>query len=222
MAKGGAMRLRTLTTALLVAMLGGCGGAGDQAAPYEAGDEAFGNVAPANGAVPTGTGATPGPATARDGSQFVELAGGADMYAIESARLAVENARHAGVRALAQSILDDRSRSAGALEGAAGAADPPIAHAPAISPYQLEALEALRAAAPAEFDRTFLGQQLDAQERTLTLLTDYAINGDVSSLRRYASEFADPVRRHLSRARDLVVEIPFENAAPGTRPEPAR
>ena len=199
------MRLQALTT-LLIGTLAACGGVGDQAAP----SEVTGNEAAANAAMPTALAAAPDPATAADGNQFVELAGGADMYAIESARLAVEKTRHAGVRALAQSILDDRRRSAGALEQAAGAADPAIAYAPVISPHQLESLEALRAAPPADFDRAFLGQQLDAQERTLTLLTDYAINGDVPPLRRHASESADPVRRHLSRARDLIVEIPFE------------
>jgi putative membrane protein len=198
------MRHRILFAAVLIA-LSGCDGAVEGGASPE--------VAEANGAangVPPQVAGGPGPATASNGSQFVELAAAAHMFEIESARLASERARHPGVRALAESIIAASRNSAGALETAAGAADPPLPYAPSLSAYQLNSIEALRNAPPAAFDRAFLGQQLDAQQRLLTLLTDYAITGDVAPLRRHASEVADPVRQNLSRTRDLVVEIPFE------------
>jgi putative membrane protein len=189
----------------MLVTLAACRGPAGEVVPPDASE----SNASTNAAAPGPTSA-PGPATARDGPQFVELAAGADMFGIESARLAIEKARNAEVRALAEAMLDDHRRSAGALQRAAGAADPAIPYAPTLSPHQVEALEVLRAAPPAAIDRAFLGQQLDAQQRLLTLLTDYAITGDVDPLRRHASEAADPVRRNLSRARDLIVEIPFE------------
>ena len=214
------MRNRVLVAAALISALAGCGVIGENSQAPDAGD---GNEA-AGKAGPRSSAAVPGPATARNGRQYVELAGGADIYGIELARLGVERAQHDGVRALAQAILDERRRSAGALAQAAAAADPAIAYAPALSAYQLETVEALRVAPPAAVDRAFLGRQLDDQEWLLTLLTAYAINGDVDSLRRQASEAADPVRENLSRTRDLIVEIPFEQppAAPGTAPKADR
>jgi putative membrane protein len=214
------MRNRALIGAALIAALAACGPLGQEGSVPEAGES---NEA-ANAAAPSAPTAAPGPATAADGRHYVELAGAADTYMIEAGRLGVERARNAGVRALAQKMLDDHRRSAGALGRAAGAADPAIATVPSLTPYQVESLEALRAAPPAAFDRAFLGRQLEDQERLLTLLTAYAINGDVDSLRRQASEAAEPVRENLSRVRGLIVEIPFEEAPAkaGTRPNPAR
>lgn len=215
------MHIRQMFAVALVAGLVACGAPGpdDAALEADAGNEA--SNAAANALMPS---AQPGPATARDGSHYVQLAGAAHAYMIEAATLAGERAQQEEVRTLAGQMLDQHRRAATALEQAASSAEPPVPHEPAMSPYHVEVLESLRGAAPESFDRVFLGRQLEDQERLLTLLTSYAINGDVDALRRQASEAAEPVRETLSRVRDLIVEIPFEEAPDnsGTAPEPAR
>jgi putative membrane protein len=145
--------------------------------------------------------------TASSGQQYVELAGGSDLYEIESARLALEKTQNADIRALAQMILTDHERSTRELTAAAGRAQPPIPVAPSMTAEQQANVQALRAAAAETFDREYLQQQIRAHEQALGLVTHYSANGDVEPLRGHASTVADPIRQHLNRARELVVTV---------------
>lgn len=206
------MRIQLLLTAAVALALAGCGGSSDFANEVNPA-AAEGNAAIGPADAPDGTIPTPGAAqTARNGQEYVALAGASDLYEIEAARLAIEKATHDEVRTLAQAILADHQRSTTQLSAAAREADPVLTMPSEMNAQQQADVDALRAASGAAFGTLFLDQQVRAHEQALTLVTAYASEGDVEALRRHASTVAGPIQAHLSQARALV-----EQAA---QPEP--
>jgi putative membrane protein len=199
--------------ALLIASAALAVTACNRGAGGEAGDAGEANRAAAeanaieNLALPELNGLAPASApTAANGQQYVELAGAGDLYEIESARLAIAKATRGEVRTLAQAILADHQRSTTSLNAAARQAEPALTAASRMNAEQQADVDALRAASGAGFDVLYLEQQVRAHEQALTLVTSYASEGEVESLRRHASTVAGPIQTHLSRARALVEE----------------
>ena len=142
--------------------------------------------------------AAPGAAaTASTGQDYATMAAAGDMYEIESSRLAMEKAESAELKEIAQMIITDHEKSTADLKTAAGQAQPAITVTPMLNAEQQANMEALRAASGAEFDRLYIQQQIPAHEKTLTLVRDYASNGDVASLKQHAATVTAPVERHL-------------------------
>jgi putative membrane protein len=193
------MKIRLLVASAALAV-SACGGGADEEGKVDAnlviGAEG-GNVAlPGNEAAAAGQ-------TAVGGQQYVELAGGSDLYEIESARLALEKAQRSEVRELAQMILNDHERSTRELTSAARQAQPALTVSPQMNTEQQANIQALRSANGAAFDQAWLDQQVQAHEKALTLVTGYAQSGDVPSLRQHAGSVAGPIQQHLTRAREL-------------------
>jgi putative membrane protein len=195
------MQVRFLMAASAALALAACGGSGGSTEATDAA-EAEANAA-GNLAAPDASAAARAGATAANGQQFVELAGGGDLFEIESAAIALEKTQNAAIRELAGMIRTDHERATRELRGAAGEAQPPINVAPRMTPEQQMNLDRLRNADAAAFDQEYLQQQIQAHEQALTLVTSYAATGDVPSLQRHASTVAGPIQQHLSRAREL-------------------
>lgn len=199
------MRFGTMMVSAAALAIAGCGGGDghDETNLAAADGNAVGNVAD-----PAANASAGASATASNGRQYVELAGAGDLYEIESARLAQEKATRTEIRELAGMILADHQRSTTELTTAAGQAQPPITATPAMNAEQQANIQALQAASGEAFDREYLAQQVRAHEQALSLVTSYAASGDVESLRQHAATVADPIQRHLSRARELQVPAP--------------
>ena len=174
---------------IVALVLAACGGPSD--AP---GQPAANQARPAAPAAPL-----PAPAA------FVASLSGADLYAIESSRLALRRSDSAELRGLAQMIVADHQRASTALAAAAREADPALAPAAALAPGQQSELERLAAASPQAFDREYLRQQVDAHEQALTLVSRYARAREAPApLRRHAAGQIAPIQTHLIRARSLA------------------
>lgn len=195
------MRIAMAGAALLA--LGACNDRGPNPNNAPSADEPVANSAAAAPAIPGDPAPVADRITASNGQQYVDLAGAIDLFEIESARLALEKSQQAEIRAFAQMLLRDHGRSAARIAAAARAAEPRLNVRSALNPTQRAEIAALRRAAPADFDRLFLDQQMRAHETALGLFTDYASVGDVEGLRVHASQVAAPVLEHLSRVRSL-------------------
>jgi putative membrane protein len=148
-------------------------------------------AAPADAAVPA------------TGQEYATMAAASDMYEIEAARLAAEKAQNADVKSLAEMIRADHEKSTADLKTAAGQAQPPITVTAAMNPEQQSMVQALQGASGADFDRTYLDQQVQAHQKALAMVQGYAQNGDVEGLKKHASTVAGPIQQHLQRAREL-------------------
>jgi putative membrane protein len=149
------------------------------------------------------TSPTPADATPATAMPFVTMAGASDLYEIESSRLALEKSRSKDVRDFALMMVDHHQMTTQKVTAAAKQAglNPPP---PTLMPMQVQMLDQLRAASAADFDRTYLSQQLDAHQKALGLHKNYAAKGDTPALRAAASEAVPIVSRHLDRVRALA------------------
>lgn len=142
--------------------------------------------------------------TAADGQQYATMASASDMFEIESSRLALDKAQSADIKELARMLVADHEKSTADLKKAAGEAQPAINVTPKMNDEQQSNMQALRSANGAQFDRTWLQQQVMAHQKALALVQGYGGNGEVPSLKAHASAVAGPIQRHLERAMQLL------------------
>jgi putative membrane protein len=136
-----------------------------------------------------------------DTGAFVENAGQGNMYEIQAAKIAEEKSKNAEVKAFAKMMVTDHTALMNEMK-------PLVTKAGKTPPTDLDQrrkgfLDNLRAAGPADFDKTYIDQQVAAHQETLTLMQGYADNGDDAGLKGAAGKAAPKVQAHLDRAQAL-------------------
>lgn len=145
----------------------------------------------------------PPPGATTQAPVFVQTAGASDLYEITSSRIALQKSQNAEVRRMANMLIRDHTKTTKTVTAAAKAAGmtPPP---PALLPEQQAMIDQLNAApAGAEFDRTYLMQQLPAHQAALTVMQGYAANGDTAQLRRAATSAVPIIKAHINHAHKL-------------------
>jgi putative membrane protein len=131
-----------------------------------------------------------------DSAGFANAVAAADLYEVESARLAADKASNADVKSLAQHIRTDHEKSTSELKSAAGTAN--ISVAPKLDAEKQGMLDQLKAAARgADFDRLFVEQQKTAHQKALALLKSFASGGDAEPLKAFARKASGVVEGHI-------------------------
>ncbi len=146
--------------------------------------------------------AAPEMAMADDGSKnFVEKAALADMFEIESGKIALERSKVQPVKDFAQMMID--------MHGATSAELGPLASAAGITPPStLNAdlngkLDELRNAKVEDFDDKYIDQQTAAHQSALNAMKDYANNGKNAAIQAFAAKTAPTVDDHLLKVKAL-------------------
>ena len=140
-------------------------------------------------------------ATPTDAAGFANAVAAADLYEVESARLAADKASNAEVKSLAQHIRTDHEKSTSELKSAAGTAN--ITVTPKLDAEKQGMLDQLKAASGADFDRLFVEQQKAAHQKALALLQGYSSAGDNEALKAFATKTAAAVKGHLDHANSI-------------------
>ena len=136
-----------------------------------------------------------------DANGFATPVAAADLYEIESARLAATKATNAEVKSAAQHIRTDHEKSSAELKTAAASAN--VTVTPALDAEKQRMLDQLKAASGAEFDRLFLEQQKTAHQKALALHQSYASGGDNAALKAFASKTSAAVKAHLDHLNSI-------------------
>ena len=191
------MRIATLTTVAAIALAAA-------ACNNEAGNDVSTDVNLAEDAAANdvlGANAT-NAAMPTDASGFANAVAAADLYEVESARLAADKASNADVKSLAQHIRTDHEKSTSELKSAAGTAN--ISVAPKLDAEKQGLLDELKAAARgADFDKLYVEQQKTAHQKALDLLQGYSSGGDKESLKAFATKASGVVKGHLDHANSI-------------------
>jgi putative membrane protein len=137
------------------------------------------------------------------GQEFADKAAKSDAFEIASAKLAGTNSVSKDVQAFAKEMAKAHADSTTKIKSAAQKANPPITPDPMLTGDQQDKLADLRNLKGADFDRKYISEQVDAHKDALSLMKDYASNGDVPTLKTTAAEIAPIVQRHLDMARSL-------------------
>ena len=149
-----------------------------------------------------GANATGNAAMPTDASGFANAVAAADLYELESARLAADKASNADVKSLAKHIRTDHEKSTSELKSAAGTAN--ISVAPKLDAEKQGMLDQLKTTARgADFDRLYVEQQKTAHQKALALLQGYSGSGDNEALKAFATKTATAVKSHLDHANSI-------------------
>ena len=146
--------------------------------------------------------ATASPA-ANPAQVFADTAATSDAFEIQTSQLAVTKAQAPKVKQFAEAMIKAHTASTAKLKAAAAAASPAITPAPTLTTAQQQTLDALSAKSGAEFDRAYADAQRTAHQATLDVLKAYSANGDVPSLKSFATELVPIVTAHLNMAKAL-------------------
>jgi putative membrane protein len=157
------------------------------------------------GCAPMSGGASPAgmaDMTPRTAMPYVMMAGASDLFEIQSSQMAVRRATRPEVRQYAQMLIQHHQMTTQQVMGAARASglNPPP---PRLLPMQQRMLEQLRNASAANFDRTYMMQQIPAHEMALALHRNYASAGDRPPLRTVAGNAVPIVTQHLNEAQRM-------------------
>ena len=127
-----------------------------------------------------------------------------NMYEIEAARIAEAKSNNADVKALAAMILKDHTAAGEKLQTTASTAAPDVALPTMLDERRKGMIDNLDAAAPDDFNKVYLDQQVAAHNETLTLLNGFSDNSDAPALATLAREMIPTITAHRDRAQSLV------------------
>lgn len=130
---------------------------------------------------------------------YVPAAAMADLYEVQAANIALERTQNAQVRELAQMIKTDHTASTNMLKQAAAGMTPPAA----LDQRRQGLIDNLRSAPAADFDRTYLAQQVAAHQEALNLHRGFSDNEGPAPLIQHAKMVIPKIEMHLERARQL-------------------
>lgn len=188
-----------LTGVAAASLLGACSQsndpADDAAATVNAAQDA------ASGPVGQTSAATIG-ANSADG--FVTALAVSDIYELQAADIAIAKSTAAGVDELAGMIKADHTASTNKLKSIAPAEATGTALPTALDERRQGLIDNLNAAAPADFDRVWLTQQVAAHNEALTLLNGFRDHAGTPGLAALATEIIPKVNSNRDRAQQLL------------------
>ena len=195
-----------LATSLLA--LGACNKPGVVAPP--ATDSANNSLATAS---PTVAGAedataaavgTVSAATTMTAQGFVTAAATSDMYEVQAAKLAEDKASSPAVKKFAAQMIHDHTGSTAKLTHILKDDTGLKATPPSDLDERRKGLENnLALSAPADFDKTYVDQQVAAHQEAVTLFSGYADKGDNTALKNFATSTLPTIQAHLTMAKDM-------------------
>ncbi|MFZ5668425.1 MAG: DUF4142 domain-containing protein [Pseudomonadota bacterium] len=134
---------------------------------------------------------------------FVAKAAEADMFTVESSRVALERSQNAAVKEFARMMVAGHTQTTADLKAAVAASGLSITTPEALPADKLSDIARLREASPADFDRAYMDAQVAGHQATLDLMARYAQDGDNASLKAVAAAAAPAVQQHLDRAKAI-------------------
>ncbi len=153
-------------------------------------------------------------------TQFRAKASASDAFEVLSSKIALTHATNADLKAFAQMMIDDHTKSTDKLVALGGiskasleakmkpGADGKFAGNDLIDADHAGELNSLGSKSNDDFNRTYIDDQVKGHEAMVSLLEDYAKNGDNAKLKDFAASILPTVRMHLAKAQGLQKAIP--------------
>ena len=170
------------------------------AAMFLAGCE--GHAAPNNSPQATASGTTPSLAN-QGASDFITRAVGDNLFEYQAAEVAAVRAKSPAVKALAILTTQQSAASREALTRSVAQSGENLATPKGLPDHLQSMLDQLKRGTERDFDKTYIEQQIEADEDALSLMSAYARNGGVPAIRAAASALAPARQAQLDQARSI-------------------
>jgi putative membrane protein len=136
-----------------------------------------------------------------DTGAFVSNASQSDMYEIEAAKLAQTRSKNADVKAFAKMLVTEHTAMMNEMKPLVTAAGQTPADK--LDERRQGFIDNLKQATDANFDKTYIDQQVAAHGEALTLMQGYADGGSDAGLKAGAAKAVPKVQAHLDKAKAI-------------------
>lgn len=148
------------------------------------------------------TGAAVGAASAstigsHDTGAFVSNASQSDMYEVQAGQIAQKRSKNADIKAFAKQMVTDHTATMNTLKPVAQAAGQTPADK--LDNRRQGFIDHLNQASDADFDNTYVDQQVAAHKEALDLMNGYAKDGSDPGLKDAAAKTSPKVQMHLDK-----------------------
>ena len=140
-----------------------------------------------------------------DTGAFVSNASQSDMYEIEAAKMAQTRSKNADVKAFAKMMVTDHTKSTAMLKPLIAAAGKTPADK--LDQRRQGFIDNLKSASDADFDKTYVDQQVAAHEEALDLMQGYAKDGSDAGLKDAAGKIVPTVETHLDKIKAIQASM---------------
>jgi putative membrane protein len=134
---------------------------------------------------------------------FANAAAASDKFEIESSRLAATASQSAAVKSYAAKMITAHEGSTAKLKSTLTSMNPAVTAADTLNADQQASLDSLKAETGANFDAAYKAAQVDAHQKALDALNNYAASGDNDALMAFAKGLSPTVAAHLNMAKGL-------------------
>jgi len=124
-----------------------------------------------------------------------------DMYQIEAGKIAQAKGQSAGVKDLGKMMVADHTAMSNQMRHIFAATNTKIPTA--LGARGKRMINDLNAAAPADFDKLYLGQMQTSQAAELALLSGYAEGGESADIKPAAAKAVPKIKAHLAKVHEL-------------------
>ncbi len=176
---------------LVMASLSAC----NKAQQTEA-SEATSSVAGDAGSVMSDAGAAISDAVTPDTPQdFATKAAVANMFEIETSKLAIKTSKNADVLAFAKKMVADHTKAGAAFKTAVAKVDG-VKAPTALDDDHQKKLDDLKTKTGDDFDKAYIGLQKDAHSDAVSLFDNYSKNGTDPTLKAFAADTLPTLQAH--------------------------
>jgi putative membrane protein len=195
-----------MTAAAAALSLAACNKPASTPAPPPAAETATNDANAATGAAQDAVGAAVGQTSAatlgsHDTGAFVSNATQSDMYEIEAGNIAATRAKKADVKAFGKSMVTQHTAMSNEMKPLITAAGQTPASK--LDERRQGFIDNLKSASDADFDKTYIDQQVAAHGEALTLMQGYADAGPDAGLKAGAAKAVPKVQMHLDKAKSI-------------------
>jgi putative membrane protein len=140
-----------------------------------------------------------------DTGSFVSNAGQSDMYEIQAAQIAQQRSKNADVKSFAKMMVTDHTAMSAQMKPLFQAAgqQPPTD----LDQRRKGFLDNLKGAPAADFDKTYIDQQVAGHQEALDLMKGYADHGSDAGLKTAASQAVPKIQMHLDKAKEIQAKL---------------
>ena len=140
-------------------------------------------------------------------ADFVAGAMGDDLFEARTAQIAAARAQAPAVKALAAASLHNSADSTQALNRSIAESGRKLPAPPGLSDHLQSMLNQLSRGTAKDFDKTYIEQQVEANQDALNRLSAYAGNGAIPALKAAAGAMAPVREAQLDQARSIQDEL---------------
>lgn len=146
--------------------------------------------------------ASPSGMAAMSTPQYLAAAGASDKFEITEGRLAQSMGHSSKVKSFGAEMITDHTKSTQMLMAAAHKAGMNPS-APMLTPAQQQMVSTLKATHGADFDRTYVQQQMQSHEQALATHQAYAQGGSNKTIAATSQKIVPVVQKHIDQLQSM-------------------